>query len=216
VPENILHCGAYLGEENETYLESGVGKIHWLEAIPELCDSLEEKFGSEYVHRYALTSSSNQYVSFYIAENVLSSSTKVFRAENEWNLAHKSEIVVKTICLADLLCLIPEHIDLLILDLQGGELDALTGPMMPYLPKMMLIEVSDFPFYQNGPTTKEISTLMSVLGYQPVVKQVRGIHGHGDVLFLYQPTLHQKLRIIQGKTLLMLIRLSQKLRHFFN
>lgn len=42
-PNGIIHLGAYIGEESETYTEYGVENVVWVEANPELFETLNSK-----------------------------------------------------------------------------------------------------------------------------------------------------------------------------
>lgn len=185
--KNVLHCGAHLGEEFPIYRESGAQQIFWLEANPNLISILIDKFGAGHVFQYALTSTSNTKIPFFLTGNVLSSSTKKIKADNEWGVALSEKIEVQTISLSDLLALVPVKVDLLVLDLQGGELDALSGPTLKQHPKFLIVEVTDLPFYEEGASFKEVGDRLKLLGYQRLKVVKSGTHGHGEALFIFRP-----------------------------
>lgn len=199
--KNILHCGAHLGEEFPIYRESGAQQIYWLEANPNLISILIDKFGAEYVFQYALTSESNTSIPFFLTENVLSSSTKKIKVENEWGVSLSEKIEVQTISLSDLLEIVPIKVDLLVLDLQGGELDALSGPTLKRYPKFLIVEVTDLPFYEEGASFMEVGEKLRVLGYQRLKVVKGGTHGHGEALFIFRPKFRELVTQVMARSI---------------
>jgi len=69
--KGIIHIGAHLGEEAETYEKMGFENVMWLEANPELCKQLKENVSQygHYVYNYLLSDSDSEDVDFFITNN---------------------------------------------------------------------------------------------------------------------------------------------------
>jgi len=212
-PMNILHCGAHLGEEYPVYKSAGAQNIFWLEANPNLYTPLTANFGADFVFPFALSSQSNQKIPFYLTGNILSSSTKKINSENQWGVLPSSVIEVESISLRDLLAKTQDSIDLLVLDLQGGELDALNGPDLLQFPKFIIVEVSDTPFYLEGCSFIDVKEKLQSLGYRMIKVEKSGVHGHGEALFIFKPNFREKIRQLIGCSVTMCVAYAKKTKH---
>lgn len=69
--KGIIHIGAHLGEEAETYNNMGFNNVMWMEANPELCTQLKDnvsRYGHS-VYNYLLSDSDSGDVDFFITNN---------------------------------------------------------------------------------------------------------------------------------------------------
>jgi FkbM family methyltransferase len=189
-PRIVIHAGSYIGEESDTYKSHGVEAIYWVEAQSEICSQLRENFGPEYVFEGAVYSKSDLEIEFHITNNGLSSSIYKIN-DNVWNIRNVSVEKVKTTTIDQILLsktFSDSHFpDLLVLDLQGGELEAIQGAQktiqrIPYL----LIEVSKSAIYLGGAEYNELNLALSKIGFLPVRKFIDQLSGHGEVIYSNQ------------------------------
>lgn len=194
---SVLHCGAWYGEESVVYSRFGIRQQFWVEAQPDACQVLKKKFGPDSVFEGALSDTAGRFVNFLVTDNGLSSSLLEINKNNEWNLQTKEVIKVKTITINDVMNAIKArsgiHPNLLVLDLQGSELDALKGLReSESMFKYIICEVTDEPFYQNGASSDQIKNFLADFGFFEVWKFTHGSHGHGDALYVRGISIKQK------------------------
>ncbi len=134
-PKRILHIGAHLAEEVDSYLDEGWGlsSIFWVESNPSVFPELELRLKS-YPENTAILaliwSVKNLKMSFNISNNSESSSVLLLK-EHEFrypNIIFKEQIELTSSTISDLW---EEYffgeIDFINLDIQGAELHALKG-----------------------------------------------------------------------------------------
>ena len=187
IPASILHCGAHLGEEHKDYLDLGIKEVFWNEAQPSLVSKLEKLFGSEYVFPGVVTNSDNVLVDFYLTDNSLSSSSRVINPNNQWDIKISDVIKIKTITLETILRKIQLKTNklpqLIVLDLQGGELEALVNCEIAFTNELdFVVEMSRNAIYENQKTELEVIKFFESLGYRLVYPKKK--QDHYDALFL--------------------------------
>jgi len=187
IPNFILHCGAHLGEEYKNYKELGINEIFWNEAQPILVDKLVQLFGKKHVFPGVLSNKEGDLIDFYLTDNSLSSSTRVIDPINKWNIKVKDKIVLKSITLDSILREIKIHKNhlpnLIILDLQGGEAEALEKSEIALLNHSdFVVEMSQYKIYKNQKLEQDIIIFFQNFGYILVYPKNRKTHY--DALFL--------------------------------
>ena len=175
-PASILHCGAHLGEEHKDYL-----------AQPSLVSKLEKLFGSGYVFPGVVTNSDNVLVDFYLTDNSLSSSSRLINPNNQWDIKISDVIKIKTVTLETILRKIQVRTNklpqLIVLDLQGGELEALVNCKIAFTNQLdFVVEMSRNAIYENQKTELEVIKFFESLGYRLVYPKKK--QDHYDALFL--------------------------------
>jgi FkbM family methyltransferase len=186
-PESVLHCGSHLGQENEIYLSRSVRNIWWLEAQAKICNQLRSKFGNEKVIQGALWSQPDQTIDFHITNNNLSSSIYEIGV-NSWNVENISVEKVKTLTLdrvlADLKSSVHITPELVVLDLQGAEYEAILGGKheLPSV-RFLLVEVSKSPIYVGAPSFEELKETLNSLEFRSIREFIDPFTGHGEVVF---------------------------------
>ena len=186
-PESVLHCGSHLGQEYDVYVSRSVKNIWWLEAQAKICSELRSKFGHEMVIQGALWSQKDQTIDFHITNNNLSSSIYEI-GTNSWNVENISIEKVKTLTLDHVIADIKSSTqiipDLVVLDLQGAEYEAIIGGKLE-LPtvKFLLVEVSKSPIYLGAPSYEDLRQILESLQFQPIREFIDPDTGHGEVIF---------------------------------
>lgn len=203
VPNSILHCGAHLGEENSFYKKLGINKIYWNEAQPKLVEILITNFGKENVFSGALSDEDGKTITFYLTDNSLSSSTKIINPINDWNIKLTESFDVNTITLDAILKKITirkEQIpQLIILDLQGGEYEALSKSEIALANQAdFVVEMAQYEIYKNQKLELDVIEFFRHYGYKCVYPKTK--KPHYDALFLSensQKTYFKKRKIFQ-------------------
>ncbi len=182
----ILHCGAHLGEESTEYKRCGAEEIFWVEAQPEKIVALKESFGSRNVFSGVLADESRVQVPFYVTSNSLSSSSRRINP-NQWQVVVDEVIQLQTITLDDVareIYLINRTLpDLLVLDLQGSEYEAILGGIF-LLSKIdfIIVEFSTFELYDNQKTLNDIVSILNSKSFEMFYKVENS--GHGEAFFV--------------------------------
>jgi len=187
VPNSILHCGAHLGEEYIKYKELGINEIYWNEAQPNLVKQLVQLFGEDHVFPGVMSNKDNDLIDFYLTDNSLSSSTKVIDPINDWNIKLVDKVELKSVTLDTILRKIlrikNELPKLIILDLQGGEFEALEKSMMAVTNDSdFVVEMAQYQLYMQQKTDIDIVNFFKRFGYLLVFPKNK--KEHYDGLFL--------------------------------
>jgi FkbM family methyltransferase len=182
----ILHCGAHLGEESALYRRCGAIEIFWVEAQPSKVSILRELFGSKNVFSGVLAQESGRKVPFFITSNSLSSSSRQINP-NPWDVAVEEVVQLETVKLDDIARDIYLRIrklpDLLVLDLQGAEYEAILGAEFLISEiNFLIVEFSNYQLYKDQKTLLDILSIPSLQSFTLVYKLEES--GHGEALFV--------------------------------
>ena len=190
-PTGVLHVGAHLAEESVEYDEFKWGEqfgIHWIEAQKDLADTLRKRFAGSRntIYEGVVWDKSNEILTFNVSNNSQSSSLFQFgtHSSDYPEVVFQSERQVKTITIADL---IPGELkfDLINLDIQGAELNALKG-LGARLAEVRWIytEVNSREVYKGCSTIGEIDSFLAKNDFIRVqTVWVKGA-GWGDALYV--------------------------------
>lgn len=193
-PGIVIHAGANQCQEKDLYAKSAFGPIYWIEAIPkyvELSRELLAGFSSQEVIEATLWSKDGIKKQFHISSNDGLSSS-LFKMK--WHRAiHPSislgdEITVETKTLDTVIAgcgLESKNIQLLVLDLQGAELEALLGGQKT-LEKVQAVhvEVSRVQLYDSQPTFTQIHKFLTGRGFSLVKHDLSDEDYAGDALYV--------------------------------
>jgi FkbM family methyltransferase len=194
-PRVIAHIGAHLAEELSDYEAAAPETIVWVEADPELYARLvagvEARKSPRVRHvcvNALITDVAGEPVRFYHFSNDGQSSSIFRAAENlrlNWPEVHETgrELLLCSDTLANVLAaagIAPEHLDLLVLDVQGAELLALQG-CGPYLDhvKFLEVEASTIPIYEGAPLFRELDPWIAARGF----RRLSVVSFHGDAVY---------------------------------
>jgi FkbM family methyltransferase len=190
----VIHAGANMCQERDYYAEANVQSVYWLEAIPkyvEISRTNLERYENQNIVEATLWSQSGIQKSFNISSNNgLSSSLfkmKWHRAlQPSIDLREKIEVITTSLDdLLDSLKISQKDISLLVLDLQGAELEALKGAKRT-LENVSAIhcEVSRIQLYESQPTFKEIHAFLTTEGFALIKHDLVGENYSGDALYI--------------------------------
>ena len=217
---SVVHCGAHLAQEAIEYHNLGFNSVIWIEASHEFAAAASqtvEKFPNQIVVQAALWNLSGVKLDLRIANNGASSSLRGF-ADHASIFPDIEMIGIESIITTTLDDILKDDSagGLLILDLQGVELQVLQGAKRS-LPKFEFIicEVSMREIYTNQGSWMEVSEELMKHGFTLVDWTLDPNYGYGNALYARNPkyaSLHRVLR--KGLTLLSAIVISTRRKAF--
>jgi FkbM family methyltransferase len=192
----VIHVGANVGQERETYEEYGV-EVLWFEPLPEVFEELQrniQPYQRQRALRCLLADRVGQEYSFHIANNQGASSS-LFELGRHAEL-HPEVSYVNTIPMVSSTLdavmererIDPGRYQALILDTQGSELLVLRGAA-ELLPRLRYVrtEAADHESYAGGCILSEISTLLAVYGFREKrrdeFERLTGVGAYYEVLY---------------------------------
>jgi FkbM family methyltransferase len=191
-PKNVLHIGAHLGEEVDSYYNYGADHSLWVEANEDLMRQLQSNI-SRYRNARSinavLTDLDDQDIVFNISNNGMSSS--VLDLEHH-KIAHPEVVyvgnrIMKSRTLNTLFVEngIPFDLyDFMNVDIQGAELMMLKGAteILPHL-KCIYLEVNKKELYKGCPMVEELDEFLLNWGFVRVETEWCGETGWGDAIY---------------------------------
>lgn len=204
IPSNVILVGAWEGGEVKGFLEEGVQNVYLFEAEPSAINILKKSYGDDIRVRLfegAVAAEAGNVKKFHVL-NHGSSSLLAPNLEVLKNILPdflvEEEIEVKTITLDSSLRGFwgqwgdDKLLNLAILDIQGGELEALKGAT-ELLADIGWIqsEVSTTELYQGQNTLAELDVFLKAKGFARVSARIYPDRNHGDVLY-FRPNLIAK------------------------
>jgi FkbM family methyltransferase len=188
--QGTIHAGAHRGEENDAYVSLGFGPVTWIEAIPGLANYLKGVVPVEdLVVNATLWSVSDHKMTFNVT-NSTGSSSLFELAEHKYEypgIFIEEQIEVSTITLDDLNLVATSN--LLVLDLQGAEYEALQGASKTLQSIDYLVtEVNRRELYSGIKLVSEIDELLNSEGFYRVATRWTR-HGWGEALYIKSRTL---------------------------
>jgi len=186
-----IHAGAHLVQERELYQDCGLGPVYWIEAIPELAKkskTLLEGYPNQTIVEGALWSHSGKRMLFNLSSNKFASSSFLRMGLHKIafpEVSTTSQISLITVKMDDIPIIAKlNNITLLVLDIQGAELEALKGAEKTLANvNYIFTEVSILPLYKNQPTYSELRTYLEARGFSLLEFEVNDKTGHGNALF---------------------------------
>lgn len=201
-PKGIVHIGAHNGEESIEYDQMGWYPVVWVEAIPSLAEALKLRLDSSKnrVIQALVWSESGLNLEFKVASQTMASSVFPFgtHADLYPKILEQSVLKLSSIRLDEILKP-EENIDLVILDIQGSELNALHGLGHRIKEvKWIYTEVSKGNLYQGGARLNELDAFLKSKGFKRVSTRILRGEGWGEALYISNQAM--KLATMQGKS----------------
>ena len=187
-PIPVIHCGAHLAEEAADYYKHSFKPVVWIEAAPNLIPTLLriiEQYPGDSVIEAALWSESKVKKTLRIANNSYSSSLREFGTLRSTypEIEYVSEVIVDTTTLDEID--IPNFRKyLLVLDLQGIELDVLLGAKEVLKRcEYVYLEVSKQELYSGQAVWGRVDDFLVAMGFRLVDWQYSENYGWGNALY---------------------------------
>lgn len=186
----VLHCGAHLGEERFLYFEFQMLPVTWIESGPHLINTLRQnvmQLPCQNVIEATLWSASNVKMELNVTNNSFSSSLLNLEAASylypEISITESIEVLTTAI---DDLEIPRQSLDggLLVLDLQGVELEVLKGAVKTLNQfNYILCEVSNVEMYRHQPLWPEINDFLKIHSFTLIDFQIDEEKGWGNALY---------------------------------
>lgn len=188
--KGIIHIGAHIAEEYESYMSIGCSKIIWVEANSELVISLRDRFKDNEAVQIieAVIFDKEADMTFKIHNDTHTSSLLEMEkiAENHPELYVEDIKKIKTITLDQLTVnhsINMNEYNMLVVDVQGVELQALKGAVNNLMHfDYILTEVETWELYKGAKNYDKIKDWVSSQGFKVIDEHIRH-WGWGDILF---------------------------------
>lgn len=184
-----LHVGAHKAEEAGHYRRLGLKDVDWVEAQPELCEALRERFSdSRYrVFEGCVWSVSGNPVKLRITNNSQSTSVLEMGRHSEYYPRVKVSRVLSTTTIRLDELLPGGEYAFVNLDVQGAELEALkgAGPLLQTV-SVIYTEVNREYLYVGCPLVEDIDIWLGGLGFHRSVTKWTS-KGWGDAIYVRAP-----------------------------
>lgn len=189
-PKGVIHIGAHLCEEHDTYQRVGVGDecILWIEANPDLVLKARGMYPAAKIVQ-AVISDREEVVTFRVTNNGESSSFLPLKLHAVFHpeISEVSQIQLTTTTLPALMRELredPTQYDLLNMDIQGAELHALKGmeDLLCHF-RGIYLEVNEQELYAGCGLYPEVSAFLLHHGFSLVERYITN-SSWGDAFFV--------------------------------
>jgi FkbM family methyltransferase len=197
-PRNILHVGAHLGEESQSYDKYFNVPVLWIEAQPQLCSELKKRLNSSTntIIEACVSDKDNEKVSFNFSSNSQSSSMLNFgtHSVNYPDVFVTESIIINTKRLETILQgrQIPDFVNL---DIQGVELRAIKslGNLIKQV-DAIYTEVNNKEVYESCDLIGEVDSFLIEKGFRRVATRWELEAGWGDALYVNDNVKRRSIR----------------------
>jgi FkbM family methyltransferase len=187
-PTGVLHVGAHEAEEASSYQSNAWGPVTWVEANPDRARELAAKFAGDPTNSVVNAVAwdvTGERMTFFEASNGQSSSLLEFgsHATHHPEIKMVGETVVETLRLDEVDEVCRASFDLVVMDIQGAELNALRG-LGACLSDVQWIylEVNTEQVYKGVPQFSEVTEYCKSQGFVLLDCSITAA-GWGDALF---------------------------------
>lgn len=219
-PNRILHVGAHRAEEASDYEDAGWGKlgICWIEVQPDLVQELKIKLNPQKnrIIEAAVWGESGIEMEFNRMTNSQSSSLFELGKHSDYypkiQLAEKVQVTTKRI---DNILDIDEQFELVNLDLQGAELEALKGMgTILNTVKWVYSEVNWYELYKGCALIKDLDAFLKEEGFVRMATYRESFVGWGDALYIRKELVRElnQTKIIRWKIFSVIVKQCYRLR----
>jgi FkbM family methyltransferase len=195
-PKGVVHVGAHLAEESDSYVKHNWGPVIWVEAQPSLVEELRKRLDptTNSIIEAAVWNESGIELELHIASNSQSTSLLDFGSHlsSYPDITFTNSLKVTTQRLEELLrdfeC--PNFINL---DLQGVELQALEG-LGEMIEKFnfIFVEVNRKEVYIGCTLVSELDLFLSNLGFRRVASRWFLREGWGDAFYIRESYIRKR------------------------
>jgi FkbM family methyltransferase len=197
VVKSVIHCGAHLAQERYYYESIGAEKIVWIEGSPVIFEGLTQSLNNDLVGRKLKAKHVPINALLYSEDGIKiklhgfsnnGESNSIFRAADafkaRWPLISETGIDDQLVSTTlDTIFQSDESggVDLLVLDLQGAEIEVLRGGLQTLTAaKAVICEVSKLQVYEGGALYTDVVSFMKSAGFIDMHRS----HTCGDLLFV--------------------------------
>jgi FkbM family methyltransferase len=191
VLESLIHVGAHAGLEAKTYEENGFKSVLWIEADPDIFQTLQPYLAQFQAARHIavnalVTATSREKRNFYRYSNEGASSslylpTPIFRDIFQEVEETGECLELSTTSLDDLAAQYQIQPTALVIDVQGAELEVLKGAQQTLVTTQIIdIEISKQAIYAGGALFHDIDGCLQKAGFL----RLTYAPWHGDVIYI--------------------------------
>lgn len=185
----VLHLGCHLAEEAKAYHQSNVGKVWWVEALPDVAERARQRlarYPDQEVIEACVADRGGETVTFHRANNGMSSSLLDFGTHTEQSpdVHYTEDLTLTTTTVDEITFEYHVEADFLNMDLQGAELLALRGAVA-FLRGVDFIytEVNWEPLYVGCVLLPQLDAWLADQGFTRYDTQMAGNSGWGDAFY---------------------------------
>lgn len=190
--DGVVHVGANDGYEIPHYLNLGAKKVIAIEPQKRICGILQQKFGDDErveIYGVALSCANADMVLNVTQGDGLGSSLmeEVEELPSDCEFEPNEIVSSETVPVRrfDSMAINTDGCNVLVIDAQGAEMDALNGFGEKLLDfELLNIECSRESVYVGGPAAQQVINFLACKGFQ----QETPIKGHGDIMFRRRKT----------------------------
>lgn len=191
---HLVHIGAHLVEEAAIYADPRISLVTWIEADSELVTLAEAKlktYANQTIHNAAIYSVTGQHKTFYTASNNgMSSSLRKFDRHKGFfpNVRVQKKVTVVTETMDDFFkknFVYGPQVSVLVLDIQGSELDALEGATEVLKNvEIVVSEVSRYSLYKDQGLFVDLDGLLDSRDFKCVSLIYDSEFEYGDAIWV--------------------------------
>jgi FkbM family methyltransferase len=191
-PTGIIHVGASTGQEFPDYLASGTKDVLYIEPIPAVFEKLVETIGDTPGHEACqalVADKDGELTTLHITNNHLSSSIYPLGRHQVVfpTIRQTGTLEIKSLTLDTLVRRYYRRAsyDLVVIDVQGAELDVLNGAcgLLNSSINYLWAEVSEEALYEGGCTFNQITAFLDLQGFALRHLEMNYRH-YGDALYV--------------------------------
>jgi len=190
----VIHVGANLGQEFDSYRRAGLASVIYIEPIPDVFAELQRRVSVDPRHiavNALCADTDDTDVDFFIASNHGQSSSIFefgWHAEQHPRVTYRSKLRLRTSTLDRIIFETPtirrELLDCLVLDVQGAEAKVLAGSERTLgLCRFVFAEINEGGLYKGDVPFEDIISILKGHGFRLSSLDINR-HGWGNAFFM--------------------------------
>lgn len=190
-PAPLIHVGAHLVQERNEYQHLGFEPVLWFEAQPEIATRAQkilQTFQRQELRNVGLWSKAGTELELFVAGHEGSSSSLLepyLISASHPDVSFQSSYKIKTSTLDLEVINSPGDFKILVLDVQGAELEVLKGAEQTLKNvDYIFSEISTLELYKNSPPAHELSKYLEKSGFLFAASHLNRNTGWGEGLFI--------------------------------
>lgn len=184
-PDIVYHIGAHQGQDGPQYRKLGARKICWGEASAESAKIITDKYPSDIVVNKIFWMNAGENITFYESDKPETNSTHAYKSELLNKLNVRSRIGLTTSLDETSNQFGISRKSLLVLDVQGAELEVLHGSIETLkIIENLIIEITlHNSTYEEVSKESELKLFLAKNGFYPSIKRFSHDYSYYDQLF---------------------------------